>query len=333
MHLIITVDTEEDNWVGFQEGGGEYTTRNAERLVALQGLFDEFRVHPTYLLTQVMASDPTAAGFLREVHADGRCEIGAHCHPWNTPPIREARIPANSMLCNLPPTLQYEKMRNLTEHIAECCGVRPVSFRAGRFAYSREVGLNLVRLGYGVDSSITPHFDWSLEHGADFTDFALEPYWRTLRDVYPDAPAEPLVEIPTTIGFLQRNFRRAARMHRRFCRQPFPKLKVIGLLYRLGLLNRVWLCPEAYSAREMIQLTEVLRGRGFPVVNLMFHSPTLLAGLTPFVRSAADERAFIDRIRAYLEYAAKGGIESLTLTESAAELTKNATPVLTANSR
>jgi hypothetical protein len=40
--LGITVDAEEDNWFGFQEGKG--TTRNAERLVKLQGLFDEFRV-------------------------------------------------------------------------------------------------------------------------------------------------------------------------------------------------------------------------------------------------------------------------------------------------
>lgn len=331
MHLIITVDTEEDNWLGFQ--GGQATTRNAERMVSLQGLFDEFRVRPTYLLTQAMASDPAAAGFLREVQADGRCEIGAHCHPWNTPPIREAPSAANSMLCNLPPALQYEKMRNLTEHIAECCGVRPVSFRAGRWAYSQEVGLNLVRLGYRVDSSITPHYDWSSGHGADFTSFALEPYWRTLRDVYADAPAEPLVEIPTTIGYLQRNFRRAARVHRRLLRQPFPRLKVNGLLYRLGLLNRVWLCPELYSAGEMIKLTEVLRERGFPVVNLMFHSPTLVAGLTPFVRSVAEERAFIGRIRAYLEYSATAGLESLTLTESATELTKNGAPALAANSR
>jgi hypothetical protein len=196
-----------------------------------------------------------------------------------------------------------------------------VSFRAGRWAYSQAVGLNLVRLGYKVDSSITPYFDWSSEHGADFTGFALEPYWRTLRDVYEDAPAEPLVEIPTTIGFLQPNFRWAARVQQRLFRPPFSKLKVNGLLYKVGLLNRVWLCPEAYSVREMIKLTEVLRKKRFPVVNLMFHSPTLQAGLTPFVRSAAEERAFLGRIRAYLEYAATVGLESLTLMESAMKLT------------
>jgi hypothetical protein len=51
------------------------------------------------------------------------------------------------------------------------------------------------------------------------------------------------------------------------------------------------------------------------------------------VRSVAEERAFIGRIRAYLEYSATAGLESLTLTESATELTKNGAPALAANSR
>jgi hypothetical protein len=224
------------------------------------------------------------------------------------------------MLFNLPPALQHEKIRSLTELIEGRCGVRPVSFRAGRWGYDEQVGLNLARLGYVVDSSITPYIDWSAGHGPDFSGFALEPYWRTLRDVYEGAPPENLVEVPATVGFLQRNFELASRLQRRLVRSPLSRLKLNGLLYKLRLLNRVWLCPEHHSLREMIVLTETLRKKQFPVVNLMFHSATLQAGLTPFVRSISQEREFISRIRGYVEYAVKTGIESATLIETAVEL-------------
>ena len=56
--------------------------RNAERLPALQALFDEFGVRPTYLVTWEMATRAGERGRpARRSAQTGRCEIGTHLHP------------------------------------------------------------------------------------------------------------------------------------------------------------------------------------------------------------------------------------------------------------
>ena len=62
--------------------------KNAERLPALQALCDEYGVRPTYLVTHEMATRPESAPILRGLARSGRCEIGAHLHPWSSPPFR-----------------------------------------------------------------------------------------------------------------------------------------------------------------------------------------------------------------------------------------------------
>jgi hypothetical protein len=57
-----------------------------------------------------------------------------------------------------------------------------------------------------------------------------------------------------------------------------------------------------------------------PWANLTFHTPTLAAGMTPFVRSPAEERRFLARIRTLLEHLARERVESITLSEAAAEV-------------
>src|SRR5207249_90195 len=150
MKLVITIDTEEDNW-GYSRQG-TVTFRNIEKLHNLQRLFGEFGVKATYLITYPVATDPRSVAILKELSSENGCEIGAHCHPWNTPPFEEENTEWNSMLCNLDANLQYAKVKTLHKTIRESLGVEAVSFRAGRWGYSREVGLTLTRLGYKVDT-------------------------------------------------------------------------------------------------------------------------------------------------------------------------------------
>jgi hypothetical protein len=75
---------------------------NVYRLPTLQKLLNEFGIVPTYLLTYPVVRDPHAVGILREIFDAGECEIGTHCHPWNTPAAWEPLNKYNSMLCNLP---------------------------------------------------------------------------------------------------------------------------------------------------------------------------------------------------------------------------------------
>ena len=111
MKLVVTVDVEEDQWGIIPPHYA--TVQNVYRLPWLQKLLHEFGIIPTYLLTHPVVSDPRAVAILREIMEGGGCEIGMHCHPWNTPPYEESLNKRNSMLCNLPRALQFEKLQRL----------------------------------------------------------------------------------------------------------------------------------------------------------------------------------------------------------------------------
>jgi len=324
MRLIVTIDTEEDNWDDY--GADRPAVSNVDRIEALQELLDSFGVRPTYLVTYPVARSPAASGILRRILDRGGCEIGAHCHPWSTPPFEERRTERNSMLCNLEPTLQARKIETLTRVIEDSFSRRPTSFRAGRWAYSRGVAAAVASAGYVVDTSVAPYVDWSEMHGPDFSDVALRSWFRPGELFGGPADSEP-IEIPATVGFLQKNFEVARRLHRRLTRGPIRRLRLYGVLYRMRLLNRVWLSPEFQSSREMIALTRVAARNGMRHVNLVFHSSTLQAGLTPFVRTKDDERVFWQRIREYSSFARREGLSPILLTDAASARLDSGAPV------
>ena len=313
MKLIITIDTEEDNWGDF--AASRYTLANIERIPVLQELFDHFAVKPTYLITYPVATDERAASLLRAISQAGRCEIGTHCHPWNTPPFQGRADGRNSMLCNLPEDLQYAKMKFLHETIREQFGVTPLSFRSGRFGYNNAVAKNLRRLGYEIDTSITPYTDWSTFHGPDFTHVSPRPFRFSSDNALQECASGDLIEVPTTIGFLQRDFVRSNLIFKAVTRRPLNKLRLAGILNRLGLVNRAWLSPELSNSRTMIRLAQTMMRNGYRVLNMMFHSPSLQAGLTPFTRTKADEKQLFQHLREFLIFARDAGIEPIRLSD------------------
>jgi hypothetical protein len=313
MKLVITIEAEEDNWGSYSPNG--HTVANIERIPLLQELFDEFSATPTYLITYPVAVNDRAATILRSILDRGGCEIGAHCHPWNTPPFEEDLSEKNSMLCNLPLDLQYRKMSALDMTIQERLGVKPISFRAGRWGYSQGVAVNLHRLGYKIDSSITPYTSWAEYHGPNFSEISPEAYKFSSESIFDLSAMGPLLEIPATIGYLQRHFAMCARILNSLNHQPFRRLKLVGLLSRLRLVRKVWLSPEMADGQEMIQLAKRMSRNNYSVINLFFHSVSLKAGLSPFVRSTQDELKFLSRTRDFLSYTRDAGIELARLSD------------------
>lgn len=316
MKLIVTIDTEEDNWSPYSQTG--YTVRNIERLPALQDLFAAYGVRPTYLVTYQVVSDPGAAGILEALLRSGQCEIGAHCHPWSTPPFSEAQIPRNSMLCNLSPAMQAAKIRSLHAAIIARLGVSATSFRSGRWGYSPTVAATLHGLGYRVDSSITAYTDWQYCDGPDYSRMPPTPFLFSPDDIYAPCPNGVMLEVPATVGYLQRDFDVSNAVVNGIRRSPLRHLKFIGALDCLRLVNKVWLSPENATGARMIALARRMHDSGYPLVNLFFHSSTLTAGLTPFVRDREDEARFLERIRQFLAFAKASGFESITLSEARA---------------
>jgi hypothetical protein len=81
--LSISIDTEEDNWSPAIQG---VTVRNIQELPKLSELFTSLGVRATYFATYQVLANPDSAAVLRDLHDQGIAEIGAHLHPWNTPP-------------------------------------------------------------------------------------------------------------------------------------------------------------------------------------------------------------------------------------------------------
>jgi len=314
MKLLVTVDTEEDNWGTFLPVGA--TVENLARLPRLQELFDSCQVRPTYLVTYPVVTDRGAISILRGLLETGRCEVGMHCHPWNTPPFEEETNERNSMLCNLPEQLQYRKMECLHEAIVKNLGIVPRCFRAGRWGFGQTVGANLHKLGYEVDSSISPFMDWSEHFGPDFSDRFPIPYRFSSHDAFRECPSGAMVEVPITIGFAQKDFARCNRLLKRLMKSRLRRLKAVGILYKLRLLNRIWLSPEISCTREMKRLTLTMAANNYRLLNLTFHSPATVPGLSPFVKTPEEEQRFLQRTRDYLSFARENGIDSIVLSRA-----------------
>ena len=316
MKLVVTIDAEEDNWGNSSLAA--YTLENIARLPALQQLFDDFQFKPTYLLTYPVAASKEGVAILRELLEAGKCEIGAQCHPWNTPPFEEERIKSNSMLCNLPADLQYRKMIVLHETIHRNFDIEPVSFRSGRWGYSQDVARNMHRIGYKIDTSITPYTDWTHLSGRDFSHMTPRFFRFSIEDVFRESSTGQLLEVPVTIGYIGcLNWHSASgdAILQLIKRKPLNRLRLSSILYRLNLMRKVWLSPEVSDATSMIKLIKQLTKHSYEVINMVFHSTSLTHGFTPFVRTKEEEEIFSARIKAVLAFTRDAGIDPITLSD------------------
>lgn len=314
MKLVITIDTEEDNWGQFSPT--DYTLENISRIPILQALFDEFMVKPTYLVTFPVANNENSVAILKPILDDGKCEIGTHCHPWNTPPFEELISDRNSMLCNLPSDLQCRKITSLHNSIIKNFGIKPTSFRAGRWGYSSEVAANIYKLGYKIDTSVTPYTNWSRDDGPDFTDISPMIFKFSMENILQHSSNGHMLEVPVSIGFFQENFSLSNFILKILQHKPISYLKITGMLYWFHIINKAWLSPEFSDSKTMIKLAKTMNKNKFPLINMVFHSSTLKAGKTPYVKTESDEKSFFKNIREFLAFAKNEGIESITLSEA-----------------
>ncbi len=314
MKLSVTIDTEEDSWKPIYNLGST-TCHNIERIPEIQDLFDLAGVEPTYLVTYPVATCHKSISILKEILREGRCEIGTHCHPWNTPPLEEEPNIKNTMLCNLPADLQFKKLSCLHTVIEDNFGIEPIAFRAGRWGFNLAVAENLVKLRYRIDTSVTPFVDWADYYGPDFSLHWPRPFRFSCHNGLSESIGGELLEVPITIGFRQKNFGTCNRVFKFLQKKYVRKLKLIGLLATLNLLNRTWLSPEESSIGQMKSLTKTMTTNNMPFLNMGFHSSSLKVGLTPFVKTRHDEWQFLQRIKAFLLFVRASGIKPVKLSE------------------
>jgi len=299
--VIVSIDTEEDNWNRSRNG---VTNENIGELPRQAAFFDRLGVRPTYFTTYQVAIDPRAADVMREVSEGNRGEIGAHLHPWNTPPVSEAFVPRNSMLKNLPAELQVAKVQRLTRALEEAFDRSPTSFRAGRYGFGPDTVAALQCCGdYRVDSSVSPFISLEdVDDGPTFVGAPIVPYRLAPdRDVREPAPDGKLLEIPLSYGFSRGPFSFWDPARRLLEAAPVRWLRLAGIADRVGLLKRVSLSPEYQAVDDMLTLSRRLLEHGVQHLQLSWHSPTLKPGLSPFAATAADVARLYASIEAYLD--------------------------------
>jgi peptidoglycan/xylan/chitin deacetylase (PgdA/CDA1 family) len=299
MYLLAGIDTEGDNqWDAAARANQAF--ENIYALPRLHALFARHGVRPTYVITHPVATDTRSADVLRSLLAGGDCEIGAHHHAWETPPCTEEDVRRHPYASALPATQFEQQLNNLTRAIESAVGVRPVSYRSGRFGFSADHVSALECEGYLVESSVAPLFYEAHKGGPDFVEAPLRPYFLAY-DSATAAGSSNVLEVPVSAA-LNRALPKFAQYAYARAPRPYTTKRV---LRALRLLRVRWLRPSWSSAEDMIRLAKDLARGGEPVLNLLFHSSEAIVGGSPYNRTAAELDAFNQRLDRFLAFATK----------------------------
>ena len=292
--LVVVIDTEEEFDWSTEFSRGNTSVRCIRLIRKIQDIFDEYGITPVYAIDYPVASQPDGYLPLREILTDNRCVIGAHLHPWVNPPFEEEVSRFHSFPGNLPHVLEYEKLRILSECIEEKFGHRPLIYKAGRYGTGPQTAEILEALGYEADVSVMPLMDWSSEGGPNFTNASSWPYWF--------GKHRNILEIPVTAEFTGLLRTWGTTLYEQAARRPFANLHAIGILARLGLVDKIRLTPEGFTVHELKRLVRTLLKEELNIFSLAFHSPSLEPGQTPYVSSKSDLGKFLDCLRIFFDF-------------------------------
>lgn len=278
--FLITIDTECDHdpkWTRSQPLAFRSVCEGVPQ--RLQPLFEAVGAVPAYLLTVEVMEDRQCVDTLRSLH--GHFELGTHLHSAFIEPQKKyqdyAGVDSPDFQCHCAPEIEYEKLANLTRLFQREFGYAPRSFRAGRFGAGPNTIDALERLGYLVDTSVTPYMLW--EHPDGPVD-------------YRDAPEQPYAPAP---GSLTRRGRDARGI-----------VEIPVSMRPRFLRNAQWLRPWMSSVESMkevvrYQLKRHARSRTV-VLNMMFHSMEVIPQATPYPQSEEEVSRYLDALYAILAW-------------------------------
>lgn len=287
--LFVVVDTEaEFDWS--KPFARELTSVSAmDDVFRGQDVLDAQGIRPIYVVDYPIATQRRGYAPLRAILDRGACSIGAHLHPWTTPPFEEALLPHNSYPGNLDPALEARKLDSLVNAIAGNFGIRPVFYKAGRYGFGPGTAETLQRLGFRIDLSVLPGADLTRQGGPDFRGFGARFY---------AVGATGLMAVPMTraeVGLFPKLAPIAASIQSRPAGQ---KLRLPSILAHLKLAETITLTPEGVTAAEQIRLIRALHARGCRQFVLHYHSPSLSPGHTPYAKDRTGAETVIARLRA-----------------------------------
>lgn len=290
--VTVSIDTECDHdshWIRSKPLTFRSINEGLPQL--LQPAFEQVGAIPTYLLTVEVLEDTQCVKTLLDL--PGHYEYGTHLHAAFIEPEKKfhdyAGVDSPDFQCSYAPDIEYLKLKNLTELFERQLGYRPTSFRAGRYGASGDSIDSLQRLGYKVDTSVTPHIRW--QEGDTVVDFRKapeQPYFPASHSIAVPESASPshspsrsrLLEVPVSV---KPRFLRGPRWFRPW----FSSVDQMKEIFRYQL--------SQHGTQRVLS------------INMMFHSMEIIEKATPYPQTADDVSKFIDDLQNVLRWCADEG--------------------------
>ncbi len=307
MLLAVTIDVEEEGLFGGQYHEHDAPVENVSRLGMLDGIFREFGIRPTLLVSYQAARTAENRELLVRLRDQWQGEIGAHLHHWNTPPIVPLPYPQPAHSELIPQDLLSAKLDTLLGTI-KSMGVNTVSFRMGRFNLGPRMLAVLERSQITTDSSVAPMRKDPA--GPDHLLAPVDPYFPDPGHVYAVGNSR-VVEVPITVVPVVNRLRTLVG---RLDRGMLVSQRTLGWFSKH--LASLPAQPMLTGLRRLKAAVELHRRRGGKVLTVYFHSSELMPGGCPKHQTESDVERFVDRLRQYFSWLRTGVVsESVTLSE------------------
>jgi hypothetical protein len=297
--ILITVDTEEAwDWSG-PYPTSNFSVEHINRIGEFQALCDRYSIRPTYFANHAVMVDSRASRIIFDLSRHKGVEIGMHVHPWATPPYRVGQtiVSRETYLHNA----SGSETNSVLEAVFQAhlnAGIRPTSFRGGRYSSSGNIQRFLQENDFVAESAVVPYTAWPEDGAPDYS----------RRDVYPKrlAPVQrnysPLWEIPLSAGFTRGSFSMWANVYDFVGNSLLRHLKLIGLAEKLGIVRRVWLNFEQNNQYDWKVFISLLQRMNVPCITFTVHSSSLFIGPGPYTRTIEDERQMFEKIERVFKF-------------------------------
>jgi hypothetical protein len=325
--FVLSIDTEEEwDWTGpFPQQVAD--VQNIDKLPAFNSVCENLGIRPTYFVDYAVADNKSAVEKMLTFTTKGNCEIGAHLHPWCNPPYFGEVGEAESHVVNLPVEQVSQKLDALMTCLETGFGVKPKSFRTGRWGIDKNVMELLVKSGITADSSVYPFYEneYFSCRGA-----STLPYWPDLNNPLQKGSQNTLYELPVTVGFNRTNFELANQIHTAFAKPPLSWTRFNGLAWHANLLRKTYLCPELSLTQDMLNLCDTVINKGYHVLHMYMHSSSLLLNQKGLLGCEHTPFDFISDAltKVVTQLKSDYDIEFCTISEAASKLQKMGTPSL-----
>ncbi len=291
--FTMTIDTEEEWDWGAGWPTSSLSLSNIQELPRFQTLCTRYGVATTYFTNQAVFDDPDALRVLFALAKVPRVEIGMHIHPWNTPPLDpNVEVTARTtFLHNLPQETILAKLSSVYRRF-EQNGLKPTSFRGGRYSSGGVIHQFLRDKGFLADASVVPYSTWDDDGAPD----------HRKRDLYPvrlpprSEGDQPLWEVPLTLAFTRRPFALWEKCYDFIRNSWLSRLRLIGIAEKIGLVRKAWLNFEDPMGERMLPFLGLLRRLQLPCICFTIHSSSLVAGKGVYTRTQAEEEQLYARM-------------------------------------